>query len=32
MPLLFILMRIPVKLEILRLCTLKLFGSFIILC
>jgi hypothetical protein len=32
MPMLFILMGNSVKLEMLRHCTLKLFGSFIVLC
>jgi hypothetical protein len=32
MPLLFILMGNSIKLEILRHCTLELFGSFIVLC
>jgi hypothetical protein len=32
MPLLFILIGLSVNLEILRHCTLKLFGSFIVLC
>jgi hypothetical protein len=31
-PLLFILMGNSIKLEILRHCTLELFGSFIVLC
>jgi hypothetical protein len=32
MPMLFILMGISVNLEIWKHCTLKLFGSFIVLC
>jgi hypothetical protein len=32
MPMLFILMGNSVKLEMLRHCILKLFGSFIVLC